>query len=98
MAELVLQHEAHQLLGRRTHVPKALAKRHHCEAIVLQRLHHHGGVPPVVSDLADVVALAQLADELLNEAVVDDVALRGLDEALLLPYVCLLYTSPRPRD
>ena len=87
MVDAPLQHQPHQLLGRRGHVLEALPEGDHGEAVVLQRLHHHGRVPAVVGDLADVVALAQLADELLDEAVVDDVALRGLDEALLLPHV-----------
>ena len=31
--------------------------------------------------------LAQLDDELLDEAIVDDIALRGLQETLLLPHI-----------
>ena len=87
MVELALQHDAHELLRGRGHIPEALSEGYHREAVILQRLYHHGGVPPVVGDLPDVELLAQFQDELLDEAIVDDVALSRHDEALFLPFV-----------
>ena len=87
MVELALQHDAHELLRGRGHIPEALSEGHHREAIVFQCLHHHGGVPPVVCDLTDVELFTQLQDELFNETVVNDIALRRHDEALLFPFV-----------
>ena len=66
---------------------KPCPKGHHGEAHVLQVLHHLDGSPAVEGDLADVVPLAEPLDELLDVAVVDDVALRGLEASFLLPDV-----------
>ena len=87
VVELAFKHDAHQFLRRRTHVLVALTEGYHGEAIILQILHHHAGVPAVVGNLADVIALIQLADELLNETVVHHIALGGHDVPLALPYI-----------
>ena len=85
--ELLLEHQPHQLLGRRGHIPEALTEGHHGEAVILQGLHHHAGVPAVIGNLTDVVVLIQLEDELLDPAIIDHIPLGGLDEALLLPHI-----------
>ena len=85
--QLPLQHDAHQFLGGRTHVPEALSEGHHVEAVILQGLHHHGGIPSVIGDFPDVEPFAQLRDELLDEAVMHHVPLGRMDEALTLPFV-----------
>ena len=85
--QLPFQHDAHQFLGRRAHISKALSKRHHVEAVVLQSLHHHGGIPSVIGDFPNVEPFAQLRDELLNEAVMHHVALGRMNEALAFPFV-----------
>ena len=71
--ELLLQHQPHQLLGRRGHIPEALPEGHHGKAVILQGLHHHAGVPAVIGNLADVVVLVQLEDELLDPAIIDHI-------------------------
>ena len=85
MVQLPLQYQPHQLFRRRTHVPEPLAEGNHGEAIILQRLHHHGGVPPVISDFFDVEPLTQLQDELLDKTVMDNVSLCSMQETLPLP-------------
>ena len=80
MIEPVFQYDAHQFFRRGRHVPEALSKGNHGKAIVLQGLHHHCGVPAVIGDFADVVALAQLTDEFLNGAVVNDITFGRLNE------------------
>ena len=62
MCQLVFQHNAHQLFCRRAHILEALSEGNHRETVILQCLHHHGGIPAVVGDFADVIAFAQLAD------------------------------------
>ena len=94
VAQLVLQHEAHQFLRRRRHILKALTEGHHGKTVVLKRLHHHGGVPSVMGDFPDVIPLAQLTDELLDKAIVDDVALCGVDIAALRPLVIRHMIAP----
>ena len=87
MGQPVLQHQPHQFLRRRRHIPEALPERNHGEPVVLQILHHLRGIPAVVGDLPDVVLFAQLADEFFNEPVMYHVALGGLKKSLLFPYV-----------
>ena len=94
MAQLVLQNKAHQLFSWRGHILKALTEGHHGKTVVLKRLHHHGGVPPVMGDFPDVIPLAQLTDELLDKAVVNDVALRGVDKPTFRPLVIRHMIAP----
>ena len=79
--------EVHEFLRRGRHAGEALPKGHDREAHAVQVLRHLDRAPPVEGDLLDVELLAELADELLNEPVVDDVPLGGLQEPLLLPEV-----------
>ena len=94
VAQLVLQNKAHQFLRRRRHILKALTEGHHGKSVVLKRLYHHGGVPSVMGDLPDVIPLTQLADELLDKSIVDDVALRGMDIAAFRPLVIRHMIAP----
>ena len=83
----LLKHKLHQLLRRWRHILKTLPKGNNGEAHALQVLDHLDGAPAVESDLSDVVLLSEALDEFLYEAVMDHVALRGLQGALLLPEV-----------
>lgn len=87
VCQLVFQHNAHQFFRRGRHILEALSEGNHRESIVLQRLYHHGRIPAVVGDFTDVVAFAQLADKLLDETVMDNVAFGGLDESHPRPLV-----------
>ena len=87
MIEPMLQYDAHQFFRRGRHVPEALSKGDHCKTIVLQSLDHHRGVPAVIGNFADVVALAQFTDEFLNETIVNDIALGRLNKSLPFPLV-----------
>ena len=87
MIEPVLQYDAHQFFRRGRHVAEALSEGDHGKTIVLQSLNHHRGVPAVIGDFPDVIALTQLTDEFLNEAVVNDIAFGGLNKSLPLPLV-----------
>ncbi|MPN35856.1 hypothetical protein SDC9_183358 [bioreactor metagenome] len=48
---------------------------------------HLDCAPPVEGDLADIEACAELLDEVLDVGVVDNIALRGLQETLAVPQV-----------
>lgn len=85
MDDVPFHQELEQLLRRRRHILEPLAERHHGEAHIFQVLHHLGGVPAVIGDFPYVVRFPQAFDKLLDEAVMDDVPFRRLDEALLLP-------------
>ena len=87
MIEPVFQYDAHQFLRRGRHVTKALPERDHRKTVVLQSLHHHRGVPAVIGDFANIVALTQITDEFLNETIVNDIAFGRLNETLPLPLV-----------
>ena len=92
--QLPLQHDAHQFLGRRRHIPEALSEGHHIEAVILQGLHHHGGVPSVVGYFPDVEPFSQLGNELLDKAVMHHVALGRMDETPALPLVIHHMVAP----
>ena len=87
VTEFSLQDNAHQFLGRRTHIFEPLPKRNHGKAIILQVLNHHAGISAVIGNLADIVALIQLADELLDKAVVHHIAVCGHEVPLPLPHI-----------
>lgn len=76
-----------EFLRRWRHILVALAERHDGKAHVLQVLDHLCCVPSVEGNLADVVYFAQVLDELLDEAIVDDVPFRRLDVALSFPHI-----------
>ena len=85
--DALLKDELHELLGGRAHVLEALSERDDGEAHAFEVLHHLDGSPSVEGDLADVEPLAEAFNELLDIAVVDDVSLRCLEDALFLPEV-----------
>ena len=87
VGDSLLQHQLHQFLGGRGHILEALPEGNHGETHALQVLHHLHSAPAVKSDLPDVEPLIQPLDELLDVAVVDHVALGGLEKALLFPDV-----------
>ena len=87
MIEPVFQYDAHQLFRRRRHVAKTLSERNHRKTVILQSLNHHRGVPAVIGDFANIVALTQITDEFFNETIVNDIALGRLDKSLSLPLV-----------
>ncbi len=69
------------------HIFESLSEGHHRVAHALKVLHHLHRSPTVERDLSDVVSLAELADEGLDESVVDHVAFGGLYVAGSFPYV-----------
>lgn len=56
-------------------------------ACVFEVLAHPDCARPIEGDLADVEALTEAADVVLDVGVVDDVAFGGVEVALLLPQV-----------
>lgn len=90
----LLQHQLHQLFGRRDHVLKALPEGNDREAHSLQVLDHLDSAPAVESDLPDVEAFSQPLDELLDVAIVNDIALGGLEVSLPLPYIVWHMVTP----
>ena len=76
-----------ELARGRRHRAEPLAELDHFGALVLEPERDVGGVPGVVGDLADLEEAAIAPDPLLDRAVVDDVALGRLDEALGGPQV-----------
>ena len=87
MYDISFHQQLIQFLGWRGHILKALTEGDDGKAHALQILYHLDSTPAVEGNLADVVALAKALDELLDEAVVDDVAVRGKKVALFLPDV-----------
>lgn len=85
VSNFLLQHQLHQFLGGWRHILEALSEGNHSEAHALQVLHHLHGTPSVKGDLTDVVPFSQLFNEVLNVAVVNHVALGGLEDALPFP-------------
>ena len=94
VGDLLLQHQLHQFLGGRGHILEALSEGDDREAHALKVLHHLHSAPAVESDLPDVELLAEPLDKLLDVAVVDDVALRGLEVPLPLPHIVRDVVTP----
>lgn len=90
----LFKNEVHEFLGRRGHIFKALPERDDGKAHALEVLYHLDSSPAVKRDLPDIEALTEVFDELLDEAVVDDVAVRREEIALLLPQVIRDVVSP----
>ena len=85
MDDPAFHQELVELLGRRAHIFEALTERHNCESHPLKVLGHLHGSPSVKGNLPNVIGLAQLLDDLLNETVMDDIALGRHQVALLIP-------------
>ena len=94
VVQLVLQHDPHQFLRGRGHITESLPERNHGKAVSFKVLHHLRGIPPIICDLADIVFLTQIADELFDISVVDDVSLRGLQVSLPFPDIVLDVVAP----
>ena len=69
MVQFPFQYQAHQFFRRWAHIPETLAEGDHSETIILEGLHHHGGIPPVIGDFTDIQPFPQLQDELFDETV-----------------------------
>lgn len=87
VVQAAFEGEFHELLACWAHVLEAPAERDDGESGVLEVLAHLGGAPPVEGDLADVEPGAELFDERLDGAIVDDVAVGDVDEAFPSPLV-----------
>ena len=87
MGNPAFQNQAHELFGRRGHIPEALSEGDYRESHLLQVLRHLGRSPPVICDLGDVVDLPQVLDLLFDVPVVDDIAFRHFHQAHLHPGV-----------
>nr|DAY58904.1 MAG TPA: hypothetical protein [Caudoviricetes sp.] len=94
MCHTLLQHELHQFLGRRGHVLESLTEGNDCEAHAFEILHHLHSASAVKGNLPDIEAFAQPLDELLDVAVMDDIALCSLEKSLALPDI--VRASPEP--
>ena len=79
MGDFLLQHQLHQFLSGRGHILETLSERHHGEAHAFKVLHHLHSAPTVEGDLPNIETLTQAFDELLDVAVVNDIAFRGLE-------------------
>nr|DAO53593.1 MAG TPA: hypothetical protein [Caudoviricetes sp.] len=90
----LLQHQLHKLLGRWGHILEALPERNDRETHTLKVLHHLHGSPAVKSNLPDVEAFAKLLNKLLNVAVMNHVALGGLEVPLSLPHIIRHMVTP----
>ena len=90
----LFQHQFHQLLGGRRHIFESLSERNDRITHALKVLHHLHSTPTVKGDLPDVEAFAQAFDEFLNVAVVDYIALGGLEVSLTLPYIVWHMVTP----
>ena len=78
----LFQHQFHQLLSGRGHIFEALSKGNDREAHALKVLHHLHSAPAVKGDLPDIEAFPKALDELLDVAVVNDIAFCGLEVSL----------------
>ena len=96
MDDPAFHQELVELLGRRAHIFEALTERHNCESHPLKVLSHLHGSPSVKGNLPNVIGLAQLLDDLLNETVMDDIALGRHQVALLIPDIIRNGCSAHP--
>ena len=83
----LLQHQFHQFLGGWGHILEALSERNDREAHALKVLYHLHSTPTVKGDFPNIETLTQAFDELLNVALVNDIALSGLQKALPFPHI-----------
>ena len=90
----LFQHQFHQFLGGWGHILEPLSKRNDCETHALKVLHHLHSTPAVKGDFTDIKTLIQAFDELLDVAVVNDIALGGLQKALPLPHIVWHMVTP----
>jgi len=90
----LLQHQLHQLLSGRGHILEALSERNDREAHALKVLYHLHSAPTVKSDLPNIEAFPQAFDELLDVAVVNDIAFRGLEISLPFPHIVWHMVAP----
>ena len=87
VGQLSFQRQLQQFLGGRRHILVALTEGYHRKAQFLQILRHLHRAPAVKGNLADVVLRAQLFDEFLDVAIVNNIALRGVYQTLLRPCI-----------
>lgn len=94
MSDFLLQHQLHQLLSGRGHILEPLSERNNREAHAFQVLHHLHSTPAVEGNLPNVETLTQAFDKFLNVAVVNDIALGGLQISLPLPHIVWHMVTP----
>ena len=87
VGDFLLQHQFHQLFGGRRHILEALSERNDREAHALKVLHHLYSSPTVEGNFSDVEAFTQAFNELLDVAIVNDIAFRGLEVTLPFPHI-----------
>ena len=83
----LFKHQFHQFLCRWGHILETLSERHDCKAHALEVLHHLHSAPAVESYLSDIESLSEPFNELLNETVMNHIALGGLEATLTLPHI-----------
>ena len=94
VGNFLLQHQFHQFLGGWGHIFEALSERNDREAHALKVLHHLHSTPAVESNFPNIEPLTQAFDEFLDVAVVNDIALGGLQISLPLPHVVWHVVAP----
>ena len=90
----LLQHQFHQLLGGRGHILEALSERNDREAHALKVLHHLHSAPAVKGNFPNIEPFAQAFDEFFDIAVVNDIALSGLEVSLPFPHIVWHMVTP----
>ena len=90
----LFQHQFHQFLSGWGHIFEALSKGNDRKAHALKVLHHLHSAPTVEGDLSDVETLSQAFNELLDVAVVNDIAFGGLEVSLPLPHIVWHMVTP----
>ena len=94
VGDFLLQHKFHQLLGGWGHIFEALPEGNDRKTHTLKVLHHLNSTPTVKGDLPDIEAFPQAFDELLDIAVVNDIAFGGLEVSLPLPHIVWHMVTP----
>ena len=89
VGDALLQHQFHQFLGGRRHILEALSERDDREAHALQVLYHLHSAPAVKGNLSNIKTLTQAFDELLDVAIMNDIALGGLEIPLPFPHIVI---------
>ena len=87
MDDSAFHQELVELLGGRAHIFEALSERYDRESHPLKVLGHLHGSPSVKGNLQNMIGLAQLLDDFLDEAIVNDITLGRHQVALLIPDV-----------
>ena len=94
VGDFLLQHQLHQFFGGRRHILEALPKGNDCKTHAFQVLHHLHSAPAVKGNLPNIEAFAQPLNEFLNVAVVNHIALGGLQRSLALPDIIRHMVAP----